>query len=74
MAALTAYVTDRKTRTEIEHLLGPLLSQRRAVGISRIAHPAAGAGYAALHRQLSEANKKVAALVNAVESGMAVEV
>ncbi len=37
MAALTAYVTDRKTRTEIEHLLGLLLSQGRAVGISLIA-------------------------------------
>jgi DNA segregation ATPase FtsK/SpoIIIE, S-DNA-T family len=37
MAALTAYVTDRKTRAEIEHLLGLLLSQGRAVGISLIA-------------------------------------
>ena len=37
MAALTSYVTDRKTRTEIEHLLGLLLSQGRAVGISLIA-------------------------------------
>jgi S-DNA-T family DNA segregation ATPase FtsK/SpoIIIE len=36
-AALTAYVTDRKTRTEIEHLLGLLLSQGRAVGISVVA-------------------------------------
>jgi S-DNA-T family DNA segregation ATPase FtsK/SpoIIIE len=37
IAALTAYVTDRKIRTEIEHLLGLLLSQGRAVGISVIA-------------------------------------
>ena len=37
IAALTAYVTDRKTRTEIEQLLGLLLSQGRAVGISVIA-------------------------------------
>ena len=37
IAALTAYVTDRKTRTEIEHLLGLLLSQGRAVGISVVA-------------------------------------
>ena len=37
IAALTAYVTDRKTRTEIERLLGLLLSQGRAVGISLIA-------------------------------------
>jgi S-DNA-T family DNA segregation ATPase FtsK/SpoIIIE len=37
LAALTAYITDRKTRTEIEHLLGLLLSQGRAVGISLIA-------------------------------------
>jgi S-DNA-T family DNA segregation ATPase FtsK/SpoIIIE len=37
IAALTAYVTDRKIRTEIEHLLGLLLSQGRAVGISLIA-------------------------------------
>jgi len=37
IAALTAYVTDRKVRTEIEHLLGLLLSQGRAVGISVIA-------------------------------------
>ncbi|WP_232784602.1 hypothetical protein [Mycobacteroides chelonae] len=35
--------------------------------------PAADAGYAALQRQLSEANSKVAALVTAVESGVAVE-
>lgn len=34
IAALTAYVTDRKIKTEIEHLLGLLLSQGRAVGIS----------------------------------------
>lgn len=37
IAALTAYVTDRKARTEIEHLLGLLLSQGRAVGITLIA-------------------------------------
>lgn len=37
IAALTAYVTDRKTRTEIEQLLGLLLSQGRAVGISVVA-------------------------------------
>jgi S-DNA-T family DNA segregation ATPase FtsK/SpoIIIE len=37
IAALTAYVTDRKIRTEIEHLLGLVLSQGRAVGISVIA-------------------------------------
>ncbi|MGH3967313.1 MAG: recombinase family protein, partial [Mycobacterium sp.] len=35
--------------------------------------PVAGAGYAALQRQLSEANGKVAALVTAVESGVAVD-
>jgi hypothetical protein len=35
--------------------------------------PVVGAGYAALQRQLSEANGKVAALVTAVESGVAVE-
>lgn len=34
IAALTAYVTDRKIRAEIETLLGLLLSQGRAVGIS----------------------------------------
>lgn len=37
IAALTAYVTDRKIRIEIEHLLGLLLSQGRAVGISVVA-------------------------------------
>jgi len=37
IAALTAYVTDRKMRTEIEQLLGLLLSQGRAVGISVVA-------------------------------------
>ncbi|MEB3070517.1 FtsK/SpoIIIE domain-containing protein [[Mycobacterium] vasticus] len=37
IAALTAYVTDRKLRTEIENLLGLLLSQGRAVGISVVA-------------------------------------
>ena len=34
--------------------------------------PAAGTGYAALQRQLRDANAKVAALVTAVESGVAV--
>lgn len=37
IAALSAYVTDRKVRTEIEQLLGLLLSQGRAVGISVVA-------------------------------------
>lgn len=37
IAALTAYVTDRKIHTEIEQLLGLLLSQGRAVGISVVA-------------------------------------
>jgi hypothetical protein len=35
--------------------------------------PAVGTGYAAIQHQLSEANGRVAALVNAVESGVAVE-
>jgi S-DNA-T family DNA segregation ATPase FtsK/SpoIIIE len=37
IAALTGYVTDRKARTEIEQLLGLLLSEGRAVGISVVA-------------------------------------
>lgn len=37
IAALTAYVTDRKVRAEIDGLLGLLLSQGRAVGISVVA-------------------------------------
>jgi DNA segregation ATPase FtsK/SpoIIIE, S-DNA-T family len=37
IAALTAYLTDRKIRAEIEQLLGLLLSQGRAVGISVVA-------------------------------------
>ena len=37
IAALTAYLTDRKLRAEIERLLGLLLSQGRAVGISVVA-------------------------------------
>lgn len=37
IAALTAYVTDRKIRAEIDGLLGLLLSQGRAVGISVVA-------------------------------------
>ncbi|KZS60501.1 FtsK/SpoIIIE domain-containing protein [Mycobacterium pseudokansasii] len=37
IAALTAYVSDRKLRAEIEQLLGLLLSQGRAVGISVVA-------------------------------------
>jgi S-DNA-T family DNA segregation ATPase FtsK/SpoIIIE len=37
IAALTAYITDRKVRAEIEQLLGLLLSQGRAVGISVVA-------------------------------------
>lgn len=35
--------------------------------------PTEGTGYAALQRQLSEANSKIAAVVTAVESGVAVE-
>lgn len=35
--------------------------------------PTAGTGYAALQRQLGEVNRKIAALVSAVESGVAVE-
>lgn len=37
IAALTAYLTDRKIKTEVEQLLGLLLSQGRAVGISVVA-------------------------------------
>ncbi|MGI8761055.1 MAG: FtsK/SpoIIIE domain-containing protein [Jatrophihabitantaceae bacterium] len=37
IASLTAYTTDRKMKTEIEQLLGLLLSQGRAVGVSVIA-------------------------------------
>ena len=55
IAALTAYVTDRKLRAEIEQLLGLLFSQGRAVGYigggrgarPRQRHPA---GAAAVHR------------------------
>jgi S-DNA-T family DNA segregation ATPase FtsK/SpoIIIE len=37
IASLTAYIRDRKTRAEVEQLLGLLLSQGRAVGVSVIA-------------------------------------
>jgi DNA segregation ATPase FtsK/SpoIIIE, S-DNA-T family len=37
IASLTAYIGDRKARTEVEQLLGLLLSQGRAVGVSVIA-------------------------------------
>jgi DNA segregation ATPase FtsK/SpoIIIE, S-DNA-T family len=37
IASLTAYIGDRKIRTEVEQLLGLLLSQGRAVGVSVIA-------------------------------------
>lgn len=37
IASLTAYIGDRKARSEVEQLLGLLLSQGRAVGISVIA-------------------------------------
>jgi S-DNA-T family DNA segregation ATPase FtsK/SpoIIIE len=37
IASLTAYIGDRKVRTEVEQLLGLLLSQGRAVGVSVIA-------------------------------------
>lgn len=37
IATLTAYLTDRKVRAEVEQLLGLLLSQGRAVGVSVIA-------------------------------------
>jgi len=36
-ASLTAYVTDRKVKAEVEQLLGLLLSQGRAIGVSVIA-------------------------------------
>ena len=37
IASLTAYIGDRKIRAEVEQLLGLLLSQGRAVGVSVIA-------------------------------------
>lgn len=37
IASLTAYLSDRKARTEVEQLLGLLLSQGRAVGVSVLA-------------------------------------
>jgi S-DNA-T family DNA segregation ATPase FtsK/SpoIIIE len=37
IASLTAYIADRKVRAEVEQLLGLLLSQGRAVGVSVIA-------------------------------------
>jgi S-DNA-T family DNA segregation ATPase FtsK/SpoIIIE len=37
IASLTAYIGDRKMRAEVEQLLGLLLSQGRAVGVSVIA-------------------------------------
>jgi S-DNA-T family DNA segregation ATPase FtsK/SpoIIIE len=37
IASLTAYIGDRKIRTEVEQLVGLLLSQGRAVGVSVIA-------------------------------------
>ncbi|GLP78120.1 hypothetical cell division FtsK/SpoIIIE protein [Mycobacterium antarcticum] len=37
LATLTAYVTDRKQRNEVDQLLGLLLSQGRAVGVCVIA-------------------------------------
>jgi S-DNA-T family DNA segregation ATPase FtsK/SpoIIIE len=36
-ASLTAYITDRKVKTEVEQLLGLILSQGRAVGVSVVA-------------------------------------
>jgi len=37
LASLTAYLTDRKIKAEVEQLLGLLLSQGRAVGVSVLA-------------------------------------
>jgi len=37
IASLTAYIGDRKIRAEVEQLVGLLLSQGRAVGVSVIA-------------------------------------
>jgi S-DNA-T family DNA segregation ATPase FtsK/SpoIIIE len=37
IASLTAYIGDRKIKTEVEQLLGLLLSQGRAVGVSVVA-------------------------------------
>jgi site-specific DNA recombinase len=44
-----------------------------ALKLGRSSTPVAGAGYAALQRQLSDANRKVAALIAALESGVAIE-
>lgn len=37
LAALTAYITDRKVKTEVEQLVSLILSQGRAVGVSVVA-------------------------------------
>ena len=37
IASLTAYITDRKIKAEVEQLLGLLLTQGRAVGVSVLA-------------------------------------
>ena len=37
IASLTAYITDRKIKLEVEQLLGLLLTQGRAVGVSVVA-------------------------------------
>jgi Recombinase zinc beta ribbon domain len=68
----TVYLREDEVTVQLDEWIATL-ADPDDLARGQDADPGAGTGYAALQRQLSEANRKVAALVNAVESGVAVE-
>jgi site-specific DNA recombinase len=68
----TVYLREDEVTTRLDKWIATL-ADPEDLAQGQDADPAAETGYAALQRQLSEANAKVAALVTAVESGVAVE-
>lgn len=68
----TVYLREDAVTSRLDRWISSLADPEDLVRGQHV-DPTADAGYAALQRQLSEANRKVAALVTAVESGVAVE-
>ena len=68
----TVYLREDEVTVQLDEWIATL-ADPDDLARGQDAAPAGGGGYAALQRQLSEANRKVAALVNALESGVAVE-
>ena len=68
----TVYLREDEVTARLDEWIATL-ADPEDLARGQDADPAAGTGYAALQRQLSEANGKVAALVTALESGVAIE-